>query len=90
MNDINRLILSGPPALSKLRLEKIGKRIPGVVFAEYLHIVECEVSLSPQELKLCEDLLDYGPKSDPAKGRLLAPIVLSPLASNNELEFLIG
>ena len=73
MDETNRLVLSGPPALSELRLKKFSKQVPGIVFSEYVHVLECEKPLTSEERKLCEELLDYGPKSDlPAKSGSLA------------------
>ncbi len=77
MNDTDQLVLSGPPAMSRLRLEKLRKQIQDVVYTEYVHVLGCEEPLSQKELDLCAELLDYGPKSDlPEKTGNLAFTVL--------------
>ena len=59
MNETDQLVLSGPPALSRLRLEKLKQQVPGVVFSEYVHVLNCADALSPKDRGLCEELLNY-------------------------------
>ena len=82
MNETDQLVLSGPPALSRLRLEKLKQQVPGVVFSEYVHVLNCADALSPKDRGLCEELLNYGPKSDlPEKSGHLAFTVLPRLGT---------
>ena len=60
---IKKIILSGPSALSKHRVLGFAKRVPGIVYAEYVHVLELGESLSEEQMLLCKALLDYGPKT---------------------------
>ena len=59
------LVLAGPPALSKFRLEKLreGLGIDGL-YAEYVHLLKVEELLGSAERERAEALLRYGPELD--------------------------
>ena len=59
------LVLAGPPALSKFRLEKLGEGLgAGGLYAEFVHLLKVEETLSPAERERAEALLRYGPELD--------------------------
>src|SRR5689334_3148641 len=70
------LSLLGPDAFSAARLAKV-MRAPGIceanprvkkLHAQYLHLVDLEQELSPDERRKLEALLAYGPNSEPDQG----------------------
>ena len=59
------LVLAGPPALSKFRLEKLGEGLgAGGLYAEFVHLLKVEEPLSLAERERAEALLRYGPELD--------------------------
>ncbi|MCY4564260.1 MAG: phosphoribosylformylglycinamidine synthase, partial [Gammaproteobacteria bacterium] len=59
------LVLAGPPALSKFRLEKLGEGLgAGGLYAEFVHLLKVEEPLGPAERERAEALLRYGPELD--------------------------
>ncbi|WP_221030372.1 phosphoribosylformylglycinamidine synthase [Actomonas aquatica] len=67
------LILRGSPALSPFRLQKLldGLTAVGIparaITADFVHVVEAEGELSPDQQGVLEKLLTYGPKRAPAR-----------------------
>ncbi len=59
------LVLAGPPALSKFRLQKLreGLGVAGL-YAEYVHLLQVEEPLTADERSRAEALLRYGPVLD--------------------------
>ena len=59
------LVLAGPPALSRFRLEKLreGLGIAGL-YAEFVHLLKLEGRLEAAERERAEALLRYGPETD--------------------------
>ncbi|MFW6093555.1 MAG: phosphoribosylformylglycinamidine synthase [Pseudomonadota bacterium] len=74
------IVLKGPPALSRFRLEKL-RRALGLgdepLYAEYVHLLAATSPLDGEELARCENLLHYGPlREQPEKsGDLLGTVV---------------
>ena len=59
------LVLAGPPALSKFRLEKLREGLgAGALYAEFVHLLNVEGLLRPAERERAEALLRYGPELD--------------------------
>ena len=87
------LILSGAPALSAFRTEKLlnklQRAVPAVggVYAEYVHFADLSAPLESQERQVLERLLTYGPKAErgDTSGSLFVvvprPGTISPWAS---------
>lgn len=87
------LRLTGNPALSAFRLQKllstVQQHAPTVqaIGTRYEHFIDLERTLSADELRLLETLLDYGPKlaEQPAQGELLLVVprlgTISPWSS---------
>ncbi|MFA7095388.1 MAG: phosphoribosylformylglycinamidine synthase [Gammaproteobacteria bacterium] len=87
------LRLRGCPALSAFRLEKllaeVRTKVPGIVRiqTEYIHFVDLEQRLSPEQQARLEEILRYGspPSPEPPQGRLLLvvprPGTISPWSS---------
>ncbi len=62
----NLVLLKGPPALSRFRLDKLRAQLgpgDGPLYAEYVHLLNVDGSLDGEELARCERLLDYGPRA---------------------------
>ena len=59
------LVLAGPPALSRFRLEKLREGL-GIadLYAEYVHLLQLEGNLDAAERVRSEALLRYGPEVD--------------------------
>ncbi len=63
MSDL--LVLAGPPALSKFRLEKLREALGiGGLYAEFLHLLKLDAALDTAERRRAEALLRYGPETD--------------------------
>ncbi len=87
------LILRGAPALSEFRLNKLLRRLPGLVgddarlSAEFVHFVELDTALSEAQKEILDRLLDYGPAHAEvsSQGRLFLvvprPGTISPWSS---------
>lgn len=56
--------LPGKAALSIFSLEKIKARVPQVVYAEHLHLLELSEALTAEEQARALQLLDYGPNQE--------------------------
>ena len=59
------LVLGGPPAMSKFRLERLreGLAVDGL-YAEFVHLLQLDAALDGEELRRAEALLRYGPELD--------------------------
>jgi len=70
MTDV--VLLPGPPALSRFRLDKLRGRLglgDGPLYAEFVHLLAPAAPLSDAELGRCASLLQYGPAADvPQRG----------------------
>jgi len=87
------LILRGAPALSPFRLQKLLASLTATVpaaqsvYAEYVHIADCERGLDDNETALLQQLLHYGPalQAGSADGELFVVVprfgTISPWAS---------
>jgi phosphoribosylformylglycinamidine synthase len=78
MTDV--LLLKGPPAYSRFRLDKLRAELglrDGPLYAEYVHLLSVDGALDGEELARCESLLRYGPETGwPEKdGRRVATVV---------------
>ncbi len=73
------LVLAGPPALSRFRLEKMQDQLAlnSAIYAEYVHLLELVEPLTPAQTERAETLLRYGPVTDlpVATGKLSATVV---------------
>ncbi|MEQ8857780.1 MAG: phosphoribosylformylglycinamidine synthase [Pseudomonadales bacterium] len=61
------LLLKGPPALSRFRLDKLRGQLglgDGPLYAEFVHLLNVTRGMDGEELARCESLLSYGPLSD--------------------------
>ena len=59
------LVLAGPPALSKFRLEKLREGLgAGSLYAEFVHLLQVAEPLEAAERERAEALLRYGPELD--------------------------
>ena len=61
------LVLEGPPALSRFRLDKLRTALAlgdGPLYAEFVHLLVVSASLDGEELARAESLLRYGPQTD--------------------------
>ncbi len=64
---IEVVLLPGPPALSRFRLDKLRGRLDlgdGPLYAEFVHLLAVSAPLSDAELARCASLLHYGPAAD--------------------------
>lgn len=76
------LILHGATALSDFRLRKLNRQIAeqisksATITTRFIHFVEVDRQLTDEELKVLEQILHYGPKSEVAeqKGTLLLAV----------------
>jgi phosphoribosylformylglycinamidine synthase len=87
------LILSGAPALSDFRIEKLMQQMQQSklpvdgVYAEYVHFIDIQSELTVEERNVLEKLLTYGPKVNEGKKsgvlKLVTPRVgtISPWSS---------
>jgi phosphoribosylformylglycinamidine synthase len=70
MTDV--LLLQGPPAHSRFRLDKLRAELglgEGPLYAEFIHLLQLRAPLTEEELARCADLLVYGPETGrPVKG----------------------
>jgi phosphoribosylformylglycinamidine synthase len=57
-------VLPGSAALSIFALEKIQQTNPEVVYAEFVHLVCANTTLSPEHMFKAQQLLTYGPKQE--------------------------
>ena len=60
------LLLQGPPAHSRFRLDKLRAQLglgQGPLYAEFLHLLQLSAPLDDDELRRCADLLAYGPQT---------------------------
>ena len=73
------LVLAGPPALSRFRLEKLRDQLAlsSAIYAEYVHLLELTETLTAAQMSRAEMLLRYGPVTDlpVAGGKLSATVV---------------
>ncbi|MFU8814241.1 MAG: phosphoribosylformylglycinamidine synthase [Pseudomonadales bacterium] len=74
------LMLQGPPAHSRFRLDKLRAQLglgDGPLYAEYLHLLQLRAPLDDDEVQRCVDLLAYGPQAGlPSKsGEPVATVV---------------
>ena len=77
MKPTELIAFTGPPAMSRFRLAKLKKQMPGVEYCEYVHIVILKEALSKDDTRILESLLDYGPKTDlPSQSGKMAYVVL--------------
>ncbi|MEE8079023.1 MAG: hypothetical protein V3T18_08500, partial [Pseudomonadales bacterium] len=60
------LVLAGPPALSRFRLEKLRDQLAlsSAIYAEYVHLLELAEPLTAAQMSRAEMLLRYGPVTD--------------------------
>jgi len=61
------VLLKGPPALSRFRLDKLRAQLgigDGPLYAEFVHLLHTSAALDGEELARCESLLSYGPRAD--------------------------
>lgn len=64
MSDV--VVLKGPPALSRFRLDKLRAQLElgdGPLYAEFVHLLCVTAGLDGEELSRSESLLSYGPRS---------------------------
>ena len=55
-------VLVGPPALSQSALQRIQRRAPNVVYAQFVHLLRVASPLAGEALERAERLLRYGPQ----------------------------
>ena len=55
-------VLAGPPALSPFALHRLQRRVPSIVYAEFVHVLQVRVPLAGESLQRAEQLLSYGPQ----------------------------
>ncbi|MEC8807528.1 MAG: hypothetical protein VXX21_00620, partial [Pseudomonadota bacterium] len=55
-------VLVGPPALSQFALQRIQRRAPNVVYAQFVHLLRVASPLAGEALERAERLLRYGPR----------------------------
>ena len=77
MKPTDMITMTGPPAMSRFRLARLKKQMPGVEYCEYVHIVILKEALSKDDTRILESLLDYGPKTDlPSQSGKVGYVVL--------------
>ena len=71
------LVLCGKSALSSFALSKLRQKVQQVCYAEFVHVLALDDSLTTCELERVEQLLDYGPSQElpQAKGERLVTIM---------------
>ncbi|MEM7100395.1 MAG: phosphoribosylformylglycinamidine synthase [Pseudomonadota bacterium] len=59
---MHTLVLDGPVSVSRLTLAKFQQRVPQVVYANYVHVLQLREDLTDLELARAKQLLTYGPQ----------------------------
>ena len=72
------LVLDGKPALSVFALAKIEGKVPEVVYAEHVHLLELAAPLSDEERQQVKLLLNYGPQRELAEKQGIRLVTVLP------------